>query len=168
MLLPFVRELFADVEMLPAFTRVASHLREGTGRIRVSGLSPTAKALLLVLLRRHADRPLILVVNDNRAVEDFVPILRGFCELTAACDPEAPSSPCPPATCSRSRISLRIPNCRKSAPPPSGKSPPAKASILVTPVAATAILLRSADYYTDLARILRRGESFDVETSSPT
>src|SRR5438445_6392677 len=52
MLLPFVRELFADVEMLPAFTRVASHLREGTGRIRMSGLSPTAKALLLVLLRR--------------------------------------------------------------------------------------------------------------------
>ena len=54
MLLPFVRELFADVEMLPAFTRVASHLREGTGRIGVSGLSPTAKALLLVLLRRQA------------------------------------------------------------------------------------------------------------------
>ena len=43
MLLPFVRELFADVEMLPAFTRAASHLREGTGRIRVSGLSPRQK-----------------------------------------------------------------------------------------------------------------------------
>ena len=91
MLLPFVRELFADVEMLPAFVRVASHLKEGTGRIRVSGLSPTAKALLLVLLRRSADRPLIVVVNDNRAVEDFVPVLRGFCELTAACDPESRS-----------------------------------------------------------------------------
>ena len=38
-----------------------------------------------------------------------------------------------------------------------------KASIVVTPVAATAILLRSADYYTDLARVLRRGETFDVE-----
>src|ERR1700747_3920393 len=88
MLLPFVRELFADVETLPAFVRVASHLREGTGRTRVSGLSPTAKALLLVLLRRSADRPLILVVNDNRAVEDFVPVLQGFCELTAAGDPE--------------------------------------------------------------------------------
>ena len=80
MLLPFVRELFADAVMLPAFTRVASHLREGTGRIRVSGLSPTAKALLLVLLRRSADRPLLVVVNDNRAVEDFVPILQGFCD----------------------------------------------------------------------------------------
>jgi len=89
MLLPFVRELFADVELLPGFARAASHLKEGTGRIRVSGVTPTAKALLLVLLRRAAERPLIVVVTDNRAVEDFVPILRGFCELTNACDPDA-------------------------------------------------------------------------------
>src|SRR5579871_4057051 len=87
MLLPFVRELFADVELLPGFVRVASHLKEGTGRMRVSGLAPTAKTVLLALLRRAADRPLIVVVNDNRAVEEFVPVLRGFCELTAACDP---------------------------------------------------------------------------------
>ena len=72
MLLPFVRELFTDVELLPGFARVASHLKEGTGRLRVSGLLPAAKALLLVLLRRSSERPLILVVNDNRAVEDFV------------------------------------------------------------------------------------------------
>src|SRR6201998_3817011 len=89
MLLPFVRELFADVEMLPAFTRVASHLKEGTGRIRVSGLMPTAKALLLVLFQRAAQRPLLFVVNDNRAVEELTPVLRGFAELTSACDPDS-------------------------------------------------------------------------------
>ena len=38
-----------------------------------------------------------------------------------------------------------------------------KAGIVVTPVAATAILQRSAEYYGDLARTLRRGESFDLE-----
>ena len=89
MLLPFVRELFVDVEKLPAFTRVATHLKEATARIRVSGLTPTAKALLLVLFQRAAARPLIFVVNDNRAVEDYIPILRGFCELTSACDPDS-------------------------------------------------------------------------------
>src|ERR1700691_75007 len=89
MLLPFVRELFVDVEKLPGFVRVASHLKEGTGRIRVSGLTPTAKALLLVLFQRAAARPFIFVVDDNRAVEDFVPIIRGFCELTGACDSES-------------------------------------------------------------------------------
>ena len=36
MVLPFVRDLFADVEKLPGFTRVASHLKDGTGRIGVS------------------------------------------------------------------------------------------------------------------------------------
>src|SRR4030088_3565378 len=89
MLLSFVRDLFADVEKLPAFSRVASHLKEGTGRIRVSGLIPTAKALLLVLLQKAAGRPLIVVVPDNRAAEDLVPVLEAFGELTGAADPES-------------------------------------------------------------------------------
>ncbi len=38
-----------------------------------------------------------------------------------------------------------------------------RASIVIAPVTATTILLRSADYYADLARVLRRGESFDLE-----
>src|SRR6266568_2343088 len=162
MLLPFVRELFADVEMLPAFTRVASHLREGTGRIRVSGLSPTAKALLLVLLRRSADRPLILVVNDNRAVEDFVPILQGFCELTAACDPEDVVALPARDVLPFQNLSPH-PELQEERATALWKIATGKAAIVVTPVAATAILQRSAEYYTDLARILRRGESFDVD-----
>src|SRR6202790_857455 len=162
MLLPFVRELFADVEMLPAFTRGASHLREGTGRIRVSGLSSTAKALLFVLSRRHADRPLIVVVNDNRAVEDFVPILRGFCELTNACDPEAVVSLPARDVLPFQNLSPH-PELQEERATSLWKIATGKASIVVSPVAATAILLRSADYYTDLARILRRGESFDVD-----
>ena len=89
MVLPFVRDLFADVEKLPAFSRVASHLKEGTGRIRVSGLIPTAKALLLVLLQKAAGRPLIVVVADNRAAEELVPVLQAFCELAGAADPES-------------------------------------------------------------------------------
>jgi len=162
MLLPFVRELFADVEMLPAFTRVASHLREGTGRMGVSGLSPTAKALLFVLLRRNADRPLVVVVNDNRAVEDFVPILQGFCELTSACDP-ADVVALPARDVLPFQNLSPHPELQEERATALWKIATGKASIVVTPVAATAILLRSADYYTDLARVLRRGESFDVE-----
>jgi len=87
MALPFVRELFADVEKLPVFSRVASHLKEGTGRVSVSGVTPTAKALLLILLQRAAGRPLIVIVTDNRAAEDLLPVLQGFAELTGAADP---------------------------------------------------------------------------------
>src|SRR5215472_5895731 len=162
MLLPFVRELFADVEMLPAFTRVASHLKEGTGRIRVSGLSPTAKAVVLVLLRRAADRPLIMIINDNRAVEDFVPVLRGFCELTAACDPDYVVSLPARDVLPFQNLSphTEIQEERATA---LWKIATGKGSLVVAPIAATAILQRSAEYYADLARTLRRGESFDVD-----
>src|SRR5271168_5411882 len=162
MLLPFVRELFTDVEKLPAFARVASHLREGTGRLRVSGLTPTAKALLLVLWQRRAERPLIVVVNDNRAVEDFVPILRGFCELSSASDPDGVVALPARDVLPFQNLSPH-PELQEERATALWKIATGKASIVVTPVAATAILLRSADYYTDLARILRRGESFDVD-----
>jgi len=162
MLLPFVRELFADVEMLPAFTRAASHLREGTGRIRVSGLTPSAKALLLVLLRRSADRPFIVVVNDNRSVEDFLPVLQGFCELTAACDPDSVVSLPARDVLPFQNLSPH-PELQEERATALWKISTGKASIVVCPVASTAIRLRSADYYSDLARTLRRGESFDVD-----
>ena len=162
MLLPFVRELFADVESLPGFTRASSHLKEGTGRIRVSGLSPTAKAVLLVLLRRSAERPLIVVVNDNRAIEEFVPVLRGFCELTSACDPES-VVPLPARDVLPFQNLSPHPELQEERATALWKIATGKASIVVTPVAATAILQRSAEYYTDLARTLRRGESFDLD-----
>ena len=63
MVLPFVRDLFADVENLPAFSRVASHLKERHGADCVClDLLPTAKALLLVLLQRAAAAPAHRVV----------------------------------------------------------------------------------------------------------
>jgi transcription-repair coupling factor (superfamily II helicase) len=162
MLLPFVRELFADVENLSGFTRAASHLKEGTGRIRVSGLTPTAKAVLLVLLRRAAERPVIVVVSDNRAVEDFIPVLRGFCELTAACDPEDVVSLPARDVLPFQNLSPH-PELQEERATALWKIATGKASIVVSPVASTAIRLRSSDYYSDLARIVRRGESIDVD-----
>jgi len=162
MLLPFVRELFADVELLPGFTRVASHLKEGTGRIRVSGLSPAAKALLLVLFRRMADRPIILVVNDNRAMEDLVPVLRGFCELTAACEPDSVVSLPARDVLPFQNLSPH-PELQEERATALWKIVTGKAAIVVAPIAATAILQRSGEYYSDLARTLRRGESFDID-----
>src|SRR3981081_135335 len=162
MLLSFVRELFADVEKLPAFARVASHLKEGTGRIRVSGRTPTAKALLLVLLRRAADRPLVFIVNDNRAVEDLVPVLQGFCELTGACDPDS-VVPLPARDVLPFQNLSPHPELQEERATALWKIATGAASIVVSPVAATALRLGSGDYYADLARTIRRGESFDLE-----
>jgi len=163
MLLPFVRELFADVEKLPAFTRAASHLKEGTGRMRVSGLVPAAKALLLVLFRRWADRPFVVVVSDNRAAEDFVPVLRGFAELTAACDPEAIVALPARDVLPFQNLSPH-PELQEERATTLWKIASGKAAIVVAPIASTAIRLRSPEYYADLARTVRRGETIDVDS----
>src|SRR5438876_2165493 len=162
MVLPFVRDLFTDVEKLPAFARVASHLKEGTGRISVSGLTPTAKALLLVLLQRAADRPLILVGSDNRSMEDFVPLLQAFCELTGAADPETIVALPTRDVLPFQNLSPH-PELQEERAVALWKIATGAVSIVVSPITATALRLRSAEYYADLARIVRRGDTFDID-----
>src|SRR5512146_882049 len=89
MVLPFVREFFADLEKIPAFFRAAPHLKPGAGRVRVSGLTPTAKALMTVMLQRAAARPVIVVVPNNRAADELLPVIQAFGELTGGAPPEA-------------------------------------------------------------------------------
>src|SRR5271154_5756272 len=162
MLLPFVRELFAEVEQLPAFTRAASHLRESAGRISVTGLSAAAKALIIVLLRRTVERPFVLVVADNRAAEELLPILTAFCELTGAADPESVVSLPARDVLPFQNLSPH-PEIQEERATALWKIATGRAAIVVAPVTATTILLRAPEYYADLARILRRGESFDLD-----
>ena len=162
MALPFVRELFADVEKLPAFARVASRLKEGMGRISVSGLTPTAKALLLVLLQKACERPLIFVVSDNRGAEDLLPVLQGFAELTGSADPDSivilPTRDVLPFQ----NLSPH-PDIQEERAAALWKIATGAVSIVIAPIAATTIRLASTEYYTDLARTVRRGETFDTE-----
>src|SRR5437868_1503500 len=162
MALPFVRELFADVEKLSAFSRVASHIKEGTGRISVSGLTPTAKALLLVLLQKATGRPLIAVVSDNRAAEDLVPVLQGFAELTGSAEPDSIVALPTRDVLPFQNLSPH-PEIQEERATALWKIATGAVSIVVAPVAATTIRLASTEYYTDLARTVRRGETIDTE-----
>ncbi len=162
MALPFVRELFADVEKLPAFARVASRLKEGTGRVSVSGLTPTAKALLLVLLQKASERPLIFVVSDNRGAEDLLPVLQGFAELTGSADPESIVTLPTRDVLPFQNLSPH-PDIQEERAAALWKIATGAVSIVIAPIAATTIRLASTEYYTDLARTVRRGETFDTE-----
>src|SRR5919108_1914954 len=162
MVLPFVREVFADVEKIPGFTRAASHLKEGTGRTGVSGLTPTAKALMLVLLQRAAGRPLIVVVPDNQAAEEILPILQGFCELTGACEASAVVSFPARDVLPFQNLSPH-PEIQEERAAALWKIATGAASIVVAPVSAAAVRLRSPEYYSDLARTVRRGETIDAD-----
>ncbi len=162
MLLPFVREIFAEVEQLPAFRRASSHLRESTGRISVTGLSPAAKALIVVMLQRRLERPFILVVADNRAAEDLLPVLGAFAELTGSADSDSIVSVPARDVLPFQNLSPH-PEIQEERATALWKIATGRASIVISPVTATTILLRSPEYYADLARILRRGETFDIE-----
>jgi transcription-repair coupling factor (superfamily II helicase) len=162
MVLPFVRDLFADVEKLPAFTRVASHLREGTGRVSVCGLTPTAKALFLVLWQRAAGRPLIVVVPDNRTAEDMVPVLQAFHELTGGNDPDSIVSLPTRDVLPFQNLSPH-PEIQEERAVALWKIASGAVSILIVPIASAALRLRSAEYYADLARVVRRSETLDIE-----
>jgi len=178
MLLPFVREIFAEVEQLPGFRRVTSHLRESAGRrgvpsqpgvgphewrIRVTGLSAPAKALIAVLLQHRTERPFVMVVADNRAAEDLLPVLRAFAELTGTADPESIVTLPARDVLPFQNLSPH-PEIQEERATALWKIATGRISIVLSPVSATTILLRAPDYYADLARILRRGETFDLET----
>jgi transcription-repair coupling factor (superfamily II helicase) len=162
MVLPFVRDLFADVEKLPAFVRVASRLRENAGRIRVSGLTPSAKALILVLLQKGLGRPLVVVVPDNRAAEELLPVLQAFGELVGGAGPETIVS-LPTRDVLPFQALSPHPEIQEERAVTLWKIATGAVSIVVSPIAGAALRLRSAEYYADLARTVRRGETIDTE-----
>jgi len=161
MVLPFVRELFADAETLPAFLRASSHLKESTGRLSVAGLTPTAKALFLALVHRAAGRPLVVVVADNRAAEELLPVLQAFCELTGSLPPDSVISLPSRDVLPFQNLSPH-PEIQEQRATALWKIATGAASIVISPQPATAIRLRSADYYADLARIIRKGDTIDA------
>ncbi len=162
MILPFVREIFAELEHSSGFERVRRHLSLGAGRSRVSGLTATARAIYLPLMARAARQPVIVVVSDNKAAEALEPMLRAGCELTGAVDPAAvvrlPAHDVLPFE----NLSPH-PDVQEQRASALWKLATGAVSILIAPVESAALRLFDRDYYAGLAVTLRRGEEVDVE-----
>ncbi len=162
MILPFVREIFAELEHAPGFERVRRHLSLGAGRRRVSGLTATARAIYLPLMARAARQPVIVVVADNKAAEALEPLLRAGCELTGAVDPaqvvRLPAHDVLPFE----NLSPH-PDVQEQRAAALWKLATGAVSILIAPVEAAALKLFDRDYYAGLAVTLKRGEEVDVE-----
>ncbi|MGB6974572.1 MAG: transcription-repair coupling factor [Terracidiphilus sp.] len=162
MILPFVREIFAELEQSPGFERVRRHLGLGTGRRRVSGLTSTARSLFLPLLARAARQPVLVVVADNKAAETLESTLRAGCELTGAVDParvvRLPAHDVLPFE----NLSPH-PDVQEQRAAALWKLATGAVSILIAPAEAAALRLFHRDYYSSLAVTLRRGEELDIE-----
>jgi transcription-repair coupling factor (superfamily II helicase) len=162
MILPFVREIFAELEHSSGFERVRRHLSLGAGRRRVSGLTATARALYVPLMARAAKQPVIVVVADNKAAEALEPMLRAGCELTGAVDPaqvvRLPAHDVLPFE----NLSPH-PDVQEQRAAALFKLATGAVSILIAPVESAALRLFDRDYYAGLAVTLKRGEEVDVE-----
>ena len=161
MVLPFVRDLFADAEKLPGFTRVTSHLRANAGRIRVSGLNPPAKCLLIAELQKAAARPVIVLVRNNEAADELLPVIQAYCELVGGSSPENIVSLPVRDVLPFQNLSPH-PEIQEQRAIALWKIATEAASIVVVPVVAAASRVRPAEFYSGLARMLRRGESLET------
>jgi transcription-repair coupling factor (superfamily II helicase) len=157
MILPFVRELMADLEHSATFERARRHLAGGTGRRRVSGLTATARALYLPYFVRATDAPALVLVSDNKAAEALHAAVLAACELTGALDPDEV---------------LRLPahdvlpfenlsphgEIQEQRAATLWKLASGAAKLVIAPVEAACMKLFARDYYAALALRLRQGE----------
>jgi len=163
MILPFVREIFAELEQAPGFERVRRHLSLGAGRRRVSGLTWTARALYLPLVARAAKQTAIVIVADNKAAEALEPLVKAGCELTGAVDPARvvrfPAHDVLPFE----NLSPH-PDVQEQRATALWKLATGAVDILIAPVESAALKLFDLEYYAGLAVTLKRGEEVDIET----
>ena len=162
MILPFVREIFAELEGTDGFERVRRHLSQGMGRRRVSGLTATARALMIPLMARAAKMPVIVVVPDNKAAEALESGLRAGCELTGAVDGKSVARLPAHDVLPFENMSPH-PDIQEQRAAVLWKFVTGAVTLLIAPVEALALRLFERGYYANLALRLERGEEMDIE-----
>jgi transcription-repair coupling factor (superfamily II helicase) len=159
MILPFVRELMADLQSSVAFERARRHLAGGTGRRRVSGLTATARALYLPAFVKAGGAPALMLVSDNKAAEALQVAVLAACELTGALNPDEvlrlPAHDVLPFE----NVSPH-PDIQEQRAVALWKLATGSAKLVIAPVEAVCMRLFPRDYYAALALRLRVGEEY--------
>ena len=163
MILPFVRELFAELDKSPSMDRVRQPLASGAGRRRISGLTATARAIYLPLLARTAKTPVFVVVSDNRAAEALHLTVQAACDLTGELDRNAvvrlPAHDVLPFE----NLSPH-PDIQEQRAVTLWKIARGAAKLIILPIESACCRIFSASHYANLTCTLRRGEETDPET----
>ena len=159
MILPFVRELLAEIENSVPFERVRRHLSGGAGRRRVSGLTFTARALYLPFFVRAASAPCLILVADNKAAEALHAAVLSTCELTGAASAESvlrlPAYDVLPFESLSPHPEIQ--EMRASA---LWKIATGTARLVIAPIEAACMRLFPREHYAALALHLKRGEEY--------
>ena len=159
MILPFVRELLADLENSVPFESVRRHLSVGSGRRRVSGLTFTARALYLPYFVRAAGAPCLLLTADNKSAEALHAAVVSACELTGAAKPESvlrlPAHDVLPFE----NLSPH-PEVQEMRAAALWKIATGTARLVIAPAESACMRLFPRDHYAGLALQIRRGEEY--------
>ncbi len=161
MILPFVRDLLADLKASDAFDRVRRHLQSGQGRRRIAGLTFTARALYLPYFVQLLPQktPALILVADNKAAEALHQALLAAADLTGALDPASivrlPAHDVLPFE----NLSPH-PEIQETRAATLWKIASGTARLIVAPVESAALKLFHADFYAGLALTLKTGEEY--------
>ena len=163
MILPFVREFFAELDKSAPMDRVRQPLASGVGRRRISGLTATARAIYLPLLVRTAKAPVFVVVSDNRAAEALHLTVQAACDLTGELDRNAvvrlPAHDVLPFE----NLSPH-PDIQEQRAVTLWKIARGAAKLIILPIESACYRVFSTQHYANLTCTLRRGEETDPET----
>ncbi len=164
MILPFVRDLLADLKHSDSFDRARRHLEQGHARRRISGLTFTGRALYLPYFVQASPAPALVLVADNKAAEALHQAVVAACDLTGVLDPATivrlPAhdvlpfenlSPHPEIQETRAATLWKIASRAHGSQP---------ARLVIAPVEAACLKLFHADFYAALALTLRTGEEY--------
>ncbi len=165
MVLPFVRDLLADLKLSDSYDRVRRHLQSGTGtgapRRRVAGLTFTARALYLPLFVQAIPEktPALILVADNKAAEALHQAILAACDLTGALDPAGvvrlPAHDVLPFE----NLSPH-PEIQETRAATLWKIASRSARVIIAPVESACLKLFGADFYAALALTLKVGEEY--------
>jgi len=162
---PAVRDLFQTLSRHPAFQEILTKaLRHEDSELALAGLTPTAKALYLVLLWQLTERPLLVVTDGNQSAETLLELTETFFDLLIG-RPEVGRPQLLPALDVLPGQNLS-PHTEISEQRAIGlwRMTAAKVPITIAPVGSALLRIHKGNYYRRLAVELRVGEELPLET----
>ncbi len=161
---PGVRDLFQTLGRHAAFQDLAGRLlRRETGPFSLAGLTPTAKALYLVLLWQATERPLLVLSGDGQHAEPLAELMETFFHLLV---PHAGAGPLLLPALDVLPGQKLSPHAEIMGQRATGlwRLASGDAPVVVAPAAAALFRTHAAEYYRRLALELRAGEELPLDT----
>jgi len=161
---PSVRDLFQSLSRQPAFQELARALAAVPGSEHsLSGLTTTAKAIYIVLLRQATERPVLLLVDGNKQAEAYEELIGTFYEiLISSRASEAPQLIPALDVLPAQRLS---PHSEVSEQRAIGlwRMATRGVPIVITPVGSALLRTYNAEFYRQLPLLLRTGDELPLE-----